>query len=175
MGLFQVLCFELSKTPGPQRRPRGASALAGASVCGPQVAAASVDCACGIRPGSAASAFITIRPVEVGESMISRSAAVTSSSSGKSSLIRSMKTGSVDHEAALRLIHSGKTFSGRPVWCSWALYGLGTVNQNRFDPNSISNPFGRYGSPLSPDSIHNPMGRYGSPLSPDSVHNPYGR
>jgi hypothetical protein len=45
-------------------------------------------------------------------------------------LIRSMKTGSVDHEAALRLIHSGKTFSGRPVWCSWALYGLGSLRQD---------------------------------------------
>src|SRR6185369_16259130 len=39
---------------------------------------------------------------------------------------RSMKTDSVDHEAALRVIHSGKTFPGRPAWGSWALYGLGT-------------------------------------------------
>lgn len=41
-------------------------------------------------------------------------------------LIRSMKTDSVDHEAALRLIHSGKIFPGRPAWGSWVLYGLGT-------------------------------------------------
>lgn len=41
-------------------------------------------------------------------------------------LVRSMKTESVDHEAALRLIHSGKVFPGRPAWGSWVLYGLGT-------------------------------------------------
>jgi hypothetical protein len=41
-------------------------------------------------------------------------------------LVRSMTTDSVDHEAALRVIHSGKTFPGRPAWGSWALYGLGT-------------------------------------------------
>jgi hypothetical protein len=41
-------------------------------------------------------------------------------------LVRSMKTDSVDHEAALRVIHSGKIFAGRPAWGSWAVYGLGT-------------------------------------------------
>ena len=41
-------------------------------------------------------------------------------------LVRSMKTESVDHEAALRLIHSGKVFPGRPAWGSWVLYGLGS-------------------------------------------------
>ena len=41
-------------------------------------------------------------------------------------LVRSMKTDSVDHEAALRVIHSGKIFAGRPAWGSWAIYGLGT-------------------------------------------------
>jgi hypothetical protein len=41
-------------------------------------------------------------------------------------LVRSMKTDSVDHEAALRVIHSGKIFAGRPTWGSWAIYGLGT-------------------------------------------------
>ncbi len=41
-------------------------------------------------------------------------------------LVRSMTTDSVDHEAALRVIHSGKIFPGRPAWGSWALYGLGT-------------------------------------------------
>jgi hypothetical protein len=45
-------------------------------------------------------------------------------------LIRSMKTDSVDHESALRIIHSGKFFAGRPVWGSWVLYGLGTVRQD---------------------------------------------
>jgi hypothetical protein len=41
-------------------------------------------------------------------------------------LVRSMRTDSVDHEAALRVIHSGKVFAGRPAWGSWVLYGLGT-------------------------------------------------
>jgi hypothetical protein len=45
-------------------------------------------------------------------------------------LIRSMTTDSVDHEAALRVIHAGKTFPGRPVWGSWVLYGLGSVRQD---------------------------------------------
>jgi hypothetical protein len=45
-------------------------------------------------------------------------------------LVRSMKTDSVDHEAALRLIHSGKAFAGRPVWGSWVLYGLGAERQD---------------------------------------------
>jgi hypothetical protein len=41
-------------------------------------------------------------------------------------LIRSMITESVDHEAALRMIHSGKVFAGRPTWGAWVLYGLGS-------------------------------------------------
>lgn len=45
-------------------------------------------------------------------------------------LVRSMSTESVDHESALRLIHSGKFFSGLPTIGSWVTYGLGTVNQN---------------------------------------------
>jgi len=50
---------------------------------------------------------------------------------------------------------------------------LGKLNDNRFDPDSVSNPYGRYGSRYSPDSINNPYGRYGSPYSPDSATNPY--
>jgi hypothetical protein len=41
-------------------------------------------------------------------------------------LIRSMVTDSVDHEAALRMIHTGKVFAGRPAWGAWVLYGLGS-------------------------------------------------
>ena len=44
-------------------------------------------------------------------------------------LVRSMVTESVDHEAALRLIHTGKILPGRPVWGSWVLYGLGSEAQ----------------------------------------------
>lgn len=45
-------------------------------------------------------------------------------------LIRSMTTESVDHEAALRLIHTGKFLAGMPAWGSWVLYALGTNNEN---------------------------------------------
>jgi hypothetical protein len=45
-------------------------------------------------------------------------------------LVRSVTTESVDHEAALRMIHSGKTFSGRPVLGSWVLYGLGSMRED---------------------------------------------
>jgi len=50
---------------------------------------------------------------------------------------------------------------------------LGRVNKNRYDPDSISNPYGRYGSKYSPDSVNNPYGKYGSPYSPYSATNPY--
>ena len=45
-------------------------------------------------------------------------------------LIRSMTTGSVDHEAALRMIHSGRLFAGMPSWGSWVSYALGSENQD---------------------------------------------
>ena len=46
-------------------------------------------------------------------------------------LVRSMNTESVDHEAALRLIHIGQDFwPGMPTWGSWVTYALGTENQN---------------------------------------------
>lgn len=50
---------------------------------------------------------------------------------------------------------------------------LGDASANQYDKNSISNPYGKYGSPYERDSVNNPQGRYGSPLSPDSVNNPY--
>ena len=45
-------------------------------------------------------------------------------------LIRSMKTESVDHESALRLIHSGKFIAGAPTIGSWVTYALGAENAN---------------------------------------------
>jgi hypothetical protein len=45
-------------------------------------------------------------------------------------LVRSMNTESVDHESALRLIHSGRFLAGMPVWPSWAMYALGSENDN---------------------------------------------
>ena len=51
---------------------------------------------------------------------------------------------------------------------------LGNLNSNKFDPDSISNPFGRYGNKFSPDSVNNKFGRYGNPYSPQ-YSNPYGQ
>jgi hypothetical protein len=45
-------------------------------------------------------------------------------------LVRSMNTESVDHESALRLIHSGRAFAGMPTWGSWVTYALGSDNEN---------------------------------------------
>jgi hypothetical protein len=54
-------------------------------------------------------------------------------------------------------------------------HGLsGTLSTNPYDPDSMSNPYGRYGSPFSPDSIKNPYGA-GNPYNPSSPTNPYGR
>jgi hypothetical protein len=45
-------------------------------------------------------------------------------------LVRSMNTESVDHESALRLIHTGKFLAGMPTWGAWVTYALGTENDN---------------------------------------------
>jgi hypothetical protein len=50
---------------------------------------------------------------------------------------------------------------------------LGNLSANPYDPNSVSNPNGRYGSRYSPDSINNPYGQWGSPYGPNSATNPY--
>lgn len=50
---------------------------------------------------------------------------------------------------------------------------LGTLSNNPYDPNSVSNQFGKYGSKFSPDSINNEFGRYGSRFSNSSPNNPY--
>jgi hypothetical protein len=50
---------------------------------------------------------------------------------------------------------------------------LGELNDNKYDPDSISNPYGKYGSPYSEDSVNNPYGKYGSPYSNKSFRNPY--
>ena len=51
----------------------------------------------------------------------------------------------------------------------------GNVNSNPYDPNSVSNPYGQYGSPYSPNSVNNPNGVYGSPYGVESPNNPYGQ
>ena len=40
----------------------------------------------------------------------------------------------------------------------------GRLSKNPYDPESVSNPYGRYGSPYSSDSINNPYGA-GNPYS----------
>ena len=50
---------------------------------------------------------------------------------------------------------------------------LGRLSSNPYGLDSVSNPYGRYGSPYSPDSINNQFGKYGSPYSPYSVTNPF--
>ena len=57
-------------------------------------------------------------------------------------LVRSMTTDSIDHEAALRLIHGGKLQVGRPVWGSWVIYGLGTTRQDLPAYVVLSDPSG---------------------------------
>ena len=57
-------------------------------------------------------------------------------------LVRSMKTGSVDHEAALRMIHSGRLFAGMPTLGSWVTYALGTENQDLPSYVVLSDPGG---------------------------------
>ena len=50
---------------------------------------------------------------------------------------------------------------------------LGKLSENCYDPDSVSNPYGRYGSRYSPTSINNPYSTYGSRFSPQSPNNPY--
>ncbi|HEV3447375.1 MAG TPA: DUF1501 domain-containing protein, partial [Gemmataceae bacterium] len=45
-------------------------------------------------------------------------------------LVRSMVTTNLTHEPAIYLIQSGKMGPGRPALGSWAVYGLGSENQN---------------------------------------------
>ena len=49
----------------------------------------------------------------------------------------------------------------------------GKLSTNQHDPDSISNPHGRYGNPYSPDSINNPYGA-GNPYKADSPNNSFG-
>lgn len=39
---------------------------------------------------------------------------------------------------------------------------LGELSQNRYRPDSVSNPYGRYGSRYSPTSVNNPYSQYGA-------------
>lgn len=50
---------------------------------------------------------------------------------------------------------------------------LGNTSSNEYDPNSINNPYGIYGSKYSPNSVNNPYGQFGSKYSTTSANNPY--
>ena len=51
---------------------------------------------------------------------------------------------------------------------------LGRLSQNRYNADSVSNPYGQYSNKYSPDSINNPYGA-GNKYSADSPNNPYGK
>ena len=50
---------------------------------------------------------------------------------------------------------------------------LGKLGGSKYDRESTSNEYGKYGSKYSPDSINNPYGKYGSEYSNISPNNPY--
>ena len=64
------------------------------------------------------------------------------------------------------------TTGGGEIYAKDGTY-LGKLNSNRYDPESVSNPYGRYGSRHSPTSINNPYSVYGSRYSSQSARNPY--
>ncbi|MFA7670124.1 MAG: hypothetical protein WCX93_12315 [Burkholderiaceae bacterium] len=69
-------------------------------------------------------------------------------------------------------------YEARPQYGGAKLYDSqgqyrGTLNNNRYDSESVANPYGRYGSQYSPDSVNNPYGA-GSRYKADSPNNPYG-
>jgi hypothetical protein len=66
----------------------------------------------------------------------------------------------------------GNSFNSPKMYDSQGGYH-GNLNANPYDPNSVANPYGQYGSQYSPNSINNPYGA-GSPYRPDSPFNPYG-
>src|SRR5437763_6728390 len=79
-------------------------------------------------------------------------------------LVRSMATDSVDHETALRLIHTGKILAGRPTWGSWVVYALGTENQNLPAYVVLSDPGG-----LPVDGVRNWSNGWMPPLYQGTV------
>lgn len=64
------------------------------------------------------------------------------------------------------------TTGGGRIYAQDGTY-LGRLNSNPYDPESVSNPYGKYGSPFSAQSLTNPYSAYGSPYSSLSPTNPY--
>ena len=59
------------------------------------------------------------------------------------------------------------------IYDSQAGQYIGNLSANKFDEDSVNNPYGRYGSEYSPDSIKNPYSRWGSQYSNSSVNNEF--
>ena len=71
------------------------------------------------------------------------------------------------------LIMAATAYAGPPEIRSKDGKYLGDASSNPFDKDSVSNPFGKYGSHFEKDSVNNEFGQYGSPFSKDSVNNPF--
>lgn len=74
--------------------------------------------------------------------------------------------------AFLCLVVQSALYSQSPILISPNGKYLGNLNDNPYDPNSVANPYGRYGSEYSLDSVNNPDSRYGSEYSLESPNNP---
>lgn len=74
---------------------------------------------------------------------------------------------------ALALVAGGNAVAQTPYIVSPNGTYLGNLSANRYDANSVANPYGKYGNPYSPTSINNKNSAYGNPYSSQSVNNPY--
>jgi hypothetical protein len=84
----------------------------------------------GRKKGYLAPAFRPFRPGGKSGLMISDYFPNVRRHADKLALIRSCHTDSHAHGSALVALNTGSTFIGRPSMGSWAVYGLGTTNQN---------------------------------------------
>jgi hypothetical protein len=50
---------------------------------------------------------------------------------------------------------------------------LGNVNRNKFDADSLINPYGTYGNRFAAESIFNKYSQYGSPYGTESPYNKF--
>lgn len=64
------------------------------------------------------------------------------------------------------------SYSQSPILVSPNGKYIGNLNDNPYDPNSVANPYGRYGSEYSLESVNNPYSRAGSEYSLESPNNP---
>ena len=64
------------------------------------------------------------------------------------------------------------TTDGGRIYSADGTY-LGKLNANKYDAESIANPYGQSGSKYSSTSINNPYSAYGAKYSSQSATNPY--